>query len=154
MPESERAVYKATILLSALSSTTLNTLLSSGLTATQRDDPEAVINVLRNRCNQGRNRHVWRQQFALRKQRANEPIDEWLCDLRSLASKSKFANNCCAQCEITRILGQVAYGVHSNDVRKELLKKGDVLTLDDAIVIFRSAEAANQLAHTLRGHDT
>ena len=48
----------------------------------------------------------------------------------------------------------MVYGVHGNDVRKELLKKGDVLTVDDAIVIVRSAEAANQQAQTLRGHDT
>jgi hypothetical protein len=116
-------------------------------------DHEVVIQKLRERCNAGRNRHVWRQQFALCKQRANEAADNWLCDLRDLARKCEFATDCCANCQPTRILGQVVYGVYDDEIRRKLHEKGATLTLDQAIDILRVAEAASQQATNLKTGD-
>jgi hypothetical protein len=56
-----------------------------GLTDAQLGNHETVIEKLRERCNAGRNRHVWPQQFALIKQRANEAAENWLCGLYPLS---------------------------------------------------------------------
>ena len=53
--------------------------MSMGWTDAQLDNYKTVIEKLRDRCNAGRNRHVWRQQFALRKQQANEAAENGLC---------------------------------------------------------------------------
>ena len=113
--------------------------MSMGLTDAQLGNHETMIQKLRDRCNAGRNRHVWRQQFALSKQRANEAADNWLCDLRELARKCEFAVDCCANCQPTRILGQLVYGVYDDEIRRKLLEKGATLSLDQAIEILRVA---------------
>ena len=41
--------------------------------------------------------------------------------------------DCCANCEPTRILGQLIFGVESDDVRVKLLEQGATLTLDMAL---------------------
>ena len=91
-----------------------------GLTETQLDDNEEVIKAMRNRCNARRNCHVWRHKFASSMQRQNQPVDDWLCELRDLARKSEFDTDCCAKCTPTRILGQIVFGVQSNTVRVTL----------------------------------
>jgi hypothetical protein len=72
LEDDERPAYKTNNLLSCLSKETLQAVMFVGLTDTQMGDQEVVIQILRERCNAGRNRHIWRQQFALRKKRANE----------------------------------------------------------------------------------
>ena len=95
LPEPERPAYKRNILLSCLSKQTLATVINMGLSDEQMASHTEIIKKLRERCNAGRNKHVWRHQFAARKQRAGEPVDDWLCELRDLASKCEF-NTCCA----------------------------------------------------------
>jgi hypothetical protein len=95
--------------------------MSMGLTDAQMGDHEVVIQKLSERCNAGRNRHVWRQQFTLSKQLANEAANNWLCDLRDLARKCEIDTYCCANCQPTRILGQVVYGVHDDEILPHLL---------------------------------
>jgi hypothetical protein len=90
--------------------------MSMGLTDAQLDNYKTVIEKLRDRCNAERNRHVWRQLFALSKQRANEVADNGLCDLRELAHKCEFTFDCCADCQPTRILGQLVYGVYDDEI--------------------------------------
>ncbi|KZR96021.1 Uncharacterized protein APZ42_009877, partial [Daphnia magna] len=153
LEDDERPAYKTNILLSCLSKETLQAVMSMGLTDAQMGDHEVVIQKLRERCNAGRNRNVWRQQFALSKQRANEAADNWLCDLRDLARKCEFATDCCANCQPTRILGQVVYGVYDDEIRRKLLERGATLTLDQAIDILRVAEAASQQATNLKTGD-
>ncbi|KAI9550940.1 hypothetical protein GHT06_000605 [Daphnia sinensis] len=87
LDDDERPAYKTNILISCLSKETLQAVMSMGLTDAEMGNHETVIQKLRERCNAGRNRHVWRQHFALSKQRANEAADNWLCDLRDLARK-------------------------------------------------------------------
>jgi hypothetical protein len=82
----------------------------------------------------------------MEKQRANESADNWLCELRELASKCGFSEDCCSKCLPTRILGQIVYGVYDYDLRRKLLEQGDELKLDEAIDILRVAEAASTKA--------
>ena len=136
-------------LLSCLSTTTLQAILSMGLTETQLEDSKEIIKTLRNRCNAGRNYHVWRHWFASSTQRENQ-----LCELRDLARKSEFETDCCARCTPTRILGQIVFGVHSNEVQVDLLKKGITLTLDEALATVRTAEASGHQAANIRQGET
>ncbi len=85
--------------------------------------------------------------------RTNEAADNWLCDLRDLARKWEFATDCCANCQPTRILGQVVYGVYDDEIRRKLLEKGVTLTLYQAIDILRVAEDASWQATNLKTGD-
>lgn len=86
-------------------------VFSMGLTANELASATAIIAKLKDRCNAGRNHHVWRQQFATSKQRPDKAVDDWLGEIRKLATKCCFATDCCANCEKTRILGQIVFGV-------------------------------------------
>ncbi|KZR99997.1 Uncharacterized protein APZ42_003910, partial [Daphnia magna] len=119
----------------------------------QLDDHTVVIDHLRARCNAGRNRHVWRQQFAAKKQGIQQAAEDWLCALRDLARKCEFATDCCASCEPTRILGQLIFGVESDEVRVKLLEHGATLSLDQALTIIRTAEATNKQSKNLKTGD-
>lgn len=100
-----------------------------------------------------RNRHVWRKQFSAKKQCAQQSADDWLCELRDLARKCEFQTDSCARCEPTRILGQLIFGVESDEVRVKLLEQGDALTLDAALTILRTAEASNKQSINLKTGD-
>jgi hypothetical protein len=123
------------------------------LTDAKLGNHETVIEKLRERCNAGRNRHVWHQQFPLSKQRAYQAADNWLCDLRELARKCEFDVDCCANLQPTRILGQLVYRVYDDEIRRKLLEKGASLSLDQAIEILRVAEAVSQQATNLKSGD-
>jgi hypothetical protein len=142
-----------TLLISWLSTDTLQAVLSVGLTDAQLDDHTVVIGHLCSRCNAGHNRHVWRQQFSAKKQGVQQGVDDWLCELRDLARKCEFATDCCANCEPTRILGQLIFGVGSDNVRVKLLEHGVTLSLDMALTIIRTAEASNKQSKNLKTED-
>lgn len=127
---------------SCLSTPTLQAVLSAGLTAAQLADHTDIINLLRTRCNAGRNRHVWRHQFALLAQNQHQSADNWLCSLRDVSRKCDFVLDCCANCEPTRILGQLIAGVADNAVRIKLL--------DQALTILRTAETSQSQAANLQ----
>ncbi|KZS02854.1 Uncharacterized protein APZ42_034560 [Daphnia magna] len=149
----ERPRYKANVLKSCMSKSTLTALLTFGMSAADLQDPVAIITALKDRCNAGRNCHVWRQQFSSRVQREKEAIDDWLCDLRSISSKCEFGTDCCAACEPTRILGQLVFGVCSDDDRRKLLELGPTLKLDDALKTLRLTEATRKQSANLKGGD-
>jgi hypothetical protein len=88
LPQTERPQYIANILLSCLSNSTLKAVLTMGLSATDLEDADVIIKKLQERCNAGRNCHVWRQQFASRVQRDAESIDSWLSDIRDLSASA------------------------------------------------------------------
>lgn len=125
-----------------------------GLTDNQLDDHTVFITHLRARCNAGRNRHVWRQQFASRKQGAEQAADDWLCELRDLARKCQFTQDCCDNCEPTRMLGQIVSGVYNDEVRVKLLEQGATLNFDQALTILRTAEASSTQSKNLKDEDT
>lgn len=58
-----------------------------GRTKVEIEDHKVIIEKLLNRRNAGRNQHVWSQQFAMKKQRANDAAVHWLSKLRERASK-------------------------------------------------------------------
>jgi hypothetical protein len=145
-----RPAYQTNQLKSCLSTATLQAVLSAGLTAAQLADHLEIINLLRTRCNAGRNRHVWRHQFALCFQLRNQSADNWLYNLRDISRKCDFGSDCCAHCEPTRILGQLISGVADNAVRIKLLELGNALTLDQALTILRSAETSRLQAASLQ----
>ena len=151
LPQNDRPAYKANLLKHSLSKSTFQALLRSGLTAAQLLDPDVIINTLKQRCNSGRNVHVWRQRFQLRVQRPNENLDDWLCDLRDLATKADFATGCCANSEKARLLQQLIFGAEDDDDRRRLLEKGSTLTLDQAIDFLRASENARKDSSGLRG---
>jgi hypothetical protein len=93
------------------------------------------------------------QQISSRVQRDKEAIDDWLCDLRSISSKCEFGTDCCAACEPTRILGQLVFGVRSDDDRRKLLEIGPTLKLDDALNTLRLTEATRKQSANLKGSD-
>ena len=74
LPQADRSSYTANILLSCLSKPTLRAICSMGLSDIELDDPDIIIGKLCERCNAGRNCHVWRHQFAHRTQREKESI--------------------------------------------------------------------------------
>lgn len=53
-----------------------------GLSVAEMNDHVEIIKKLKERCNAGRNRHVWRQIFAGKKQLEGQAADDWLCELR------------------------------------------------------------------------
>ena len=65
-----------------LSSATLQAVLTMGLSVAEMNDHVEIIKKLKERCNAGRNRHVWRQIFAGKKQLEGQAADDWLCELR------------------------------------------------------------------------
>ena len=142
LPAADRPVYKKNFLKSCLSKDTLLAVRSMGLTAAQLASHTDIIDALRDCCNTGRNRHVWRQQLSARKQREGESADGWLFSLRELARKCEFGADCCPRCEPTHILHQIVSGAYDETVRKDLLKLGNGITLGDATVLLRTAEAA------------
>jgi hypothetical protein len=85
-----------------------------GLSKEDLEDHTSIIKHLREFCNAEKNRHVWRQQFVMKKQRENETTDNWQCKLRDLARKCKFHADCCTKCKQTRILGQIVFGVYDD----------------------------------------
>ena len=94
---SARPKYKAAILKTCLSRSTLAAPQSSGLTEAQLDNPDAIISHLSTRANAGRNRYVWRQKLGNRVQRPNEATNDWLCGLRDIARKCEFHADCCTK---------------------------------------------------------
>ena len=141
------------MLFTCFSRSTLRAVLTTGLTAAELLDHTAIINAMRDRCNSERNPHVWRLNLIRRKQHENESADDWLSALRDIASKCDFATGCGALCEPKHILSQIIHGVYDEDVRRLLLKAGPQLTLDDAVKMVRTAEAAIEQSAHLKSDD-
>ena len=66
-PTAEQDKFKTSLLRSCLSMTTLEIIFSSGLTKEELASHTHIIQMLRQRCNAGRNHQVWRHQFPKRK---------------------------------------------------------------------------------------
>ena len=77
LPEAQRLAYKTNTLLSCFSRQTLATVLNIRLRAQEMANHTAIIAALRDRCNSGRNQHVWRHQFSAWKQLQRETVDNW-----------------------------------------------------------------------------
>lgn len=112
-------------------------------------DSSIIIQYLKDLCNAGKNKHVWRTKFDSCDQRQSQSIDNWLCELRDLSRKCEFEVGCCHLCETERLLGRIVNGVADNDVRIKLLEVGPNLSLDQAIVIVRTSEMSKLQAEQI-----
>jgi predicted Zn-ribbon and HTH transcriptional regulator len=122
-----------------MSPNTLSTVINARLGDAAIKDSSIIIKYLKDLCNAGKNKHVWRTQFDSCDQRQNQSIDNWLYELRDLSGKCEFEVGC-HLCETERLLGRIVNGVTDNDVRIKLLEVGPNLLLDQAIVIVRTSE--------------
>ena len=84
---------------------------------------------------------------------AQQAADDWLCELCDLTRKCEFAQDCCANCEPTRTLGQIVSGVYNDEVRVKLLERGATLTLDKALTLLCTAEASRMQSKNLKDGD-
>lgn len=150
LEQARRAQYKADVLISCLSPTTLHTVMSMGLTANELKDHAVIITKLEERCKAGRNQHVWRHQFHLKRQLANQSFDDYLCELRDIGSKCSFETGCCGHCLPARLLDQIVVGVEDDDLRVKLIEKAGALTLDNAIQLAQAMEASSKSVSSLR----
>jgi hypothetical protein len=63
VPGPQQPKYMAALLLSCMSPNTLKTVVNAGLGATAMEDVTQIIEYLRERCNAGKNKRVWRQEL-------------------------------------------------------------------------------------------
>ena len=136
-----RPQYTADVLLSCFSPTTLQTVLSMGLTEDELKNHETILKKLKERCKSGRNQHVWRHEFNNKRQLPNQSFDDYLCELRDIAAKCAYKDDCCDRCLPARLLDRIVAGVENDDLRRKLIEKAAGLTLEDAIIIAQAWEA-------------
>ena len=108
-----------------------------------------IIKYLEDRCNAGKNKRVWRQQFKSCIQRPNVSIDNWMCELQELSRKCKF-EACCNRCEIEQMLDQFMFGLADKEVQLKLFDVGPALTLDQANTLARTCKTSKLLAEQLQ----
>ena len=144
-----REKYKANLLLSSVSPETLNAIVNARLDDAAMADSTQIIKHLEERCNAGKNKHVWRHQFNICAQRPNLSIDNWLCELRELSRKCEFAS-CCHNCEPERMMERIICGLADHETRVKLMEVGDNLTLDQVISTCRTAEMSKRQAEQLQ----
>ena len=145
-----RDQYKADMLLSGFSPTTLHTVMSMGLTDDEMKNHETIIKKLKERFMAGRNQHVWRHEFNQKKQLLVQGFDDFLCKLRDLAGKCAFDEGCCANCINARLIDRIVVGVESDELRIKLIEQAATLTLDNAITVAQAWEATNKSVSSLR----
>ena len=150
LEQTRRAQYKADVLISCLSPTTLHTVMSMGLTDADLRNPTTIITKLEERCKAGRNEHVWRYQFHSIRQLPQQSFDDFLCELRDVGTKCSFGDGCCQNCLPARLLDQIVVGVHDDDLRAKLIEKAAGLTLENAIQLAQATEAASKSVTSLR----
>ena len=97
---------------------------------------------------------MWRQELGNRVQRPNEATDDWLCDLREITRKCEFSADCCAKWESSQIPTQIIRGGNQEMLQRKLLEKGESLTLDTAITLLRTDEAASMQASNLKTEES
>ncbi|EFX78758.1 hypothetical protein DAPPUDRAFT_245786 [Daphnia pulex] len=107
-----------------------------------------MIKPLRERCNTGKNKRVWRQQFKSCTHRQGLSVDNWLCELRDLARKCEF-ETCCNRCDAEQMLDQSLFGLHDRQVQLKLFDIGPTITIDQAISTARTCETSKLLAEQL-----
>ena len=109
------------------------------LTAEELKNPDNVWTKLRQSVGTSENFRVHRLNFMNMRQETSESIDEFYARCTSLAMKCKFGSL------DERIIDQLVVGTRVGDSRKELLKKDEKLTVEDALDTCRTQEAS--IAH-------
>ena len=132
-----------------MSPNTLGAVVNAGLEVTAMEDVTQLIEYLRERCNAGKNKRVWRQQFKTCTQRQDLSIDNWLCELRDLSRKYEF-ETCCSRCDAEQILDQFLFGLNDREIQQKLFDIGPSLTLDQATATARTCETSKLATEQLK----
>ena len=136
------------VLRSCLSDEAIRVVNNFDLPAAQRNDMAAVLKRLEEyACGQS-NQVLQRRLFNLRSQREGEAFDDFLTELRELSNTCGF----CDKCRESLIRDRVVIGLRDPDVIKKLCAVRN-LTLDQAVQLCRSEEAASRDAGEIVGTD-
>ena len=129
------------LLRSCLSADMLHTLqytLDVGETSNKM--VEEIIDLIREHVKKSRNVYLHRYDLMNRKQQEGESFDDYLANLKKLAVHAEI----CKHCKEDQLVTLIICGLRDNSTRQKLLAKPDNLTLEKAINIARSAEAAER----------
>ena len=99
-------------------------------------DYELVLTKFRTYCEPRKNIVFERYQFWGRNQNQDEPVDQWVTDLRTKAAKCEFRDQ-----ESDMIRDKIVFGVHDTRIKERLLREAD-LTLARALDVCRAAETS------------
>ena len=101
-----------------------------GLNDAQKEDPAVVFKKFEDHMVGTLNKWVMRLELSALEQKQGESIDNFVCRLKAKAGQCKFSDNTIRDEQITF---QLIKGILWTDERKHLIKKGNALTLEDAI---------------------
>nr|XP_054762080.1 uncharacterized protein LOC129268566 [Lytechinus pictus] len=114
---------------------------STGATTTTTEQVvtlQAVLDAFEKHCNPPKNETVDRYRFFTRQQAAGETLEQYITDLKVLASSCNFRD-----LHDSLLRDRIIGGIKDNAVRARLLRESD-LTLDKAIQICRAAELSKE----------
>ena len=105
-------------------------------TPEEAKDVDRVLEKFNEYCNPGKNTVYERYKFRNRKQQADEPVDKWVKDLKTLANNCEYGDQ-----ENSLIRDQIVYEVRDNRTKERMIREKD-LSLEKALDICRAAESA------------
>lgn len=107
-----------------------------------------VINAFENYCNPKKNETVERYKFFVRAQEENEPFDQFVTDLRVLATSCNFG-----QLKNSLLRDRIICGTKDSKLRQDLLKVPE-LDLEQCLRMCRAAELSKVRTKTLEASET
>jgi hypothetical protein len=110
----------------------------NSLPLTDNDKNERVVAAFDEYCSPKKNETYERYLFRSRQQHQDETFEQFVTDLRLKAKTCNFAN-----LYSSMIRDQIVFGIRDSRIREKLLREND-LTLDQAVHICQSAEAAHK----------
>lgn len=123
--------------LNTIGNEALEVFNSFDLSTNERNSYDSIINAFEVFCKTRVNETYERFKFFKRKQRENEPFNDFLMDIRKLAKSCGFVN-----LESSLLKDQIVSGIFSDQTRKELLKTTD-LNYGKAVEMCRSTETSS-----------
>ena len=138
---------QSALLRYTFSSDTRKIYNSLGLTAQQKEDPDVIIDELQKFAKGTINEILERHCFNNRKQQDGETFDDFLTELKVLATNCNY----CAACYPNILRDRIVEGVISDELRGKLIEE-KTLDLEKAVEKCRSFEIAADGVKTMSGH--
>ena len=129
-------VMQQAVLLSALDEEWVR-IVRFGLPVPEGSDLRTVVAAMHAHLRRQRNTAIDRREFDIRVQEAGEPIDEFVCALKEIASSCDF----CRHCFNDRLRDRVVVGTSDEHARRRILETPD-LTFQQTVDIARASEVA------------
>jgi len=129
-------VMQQAVLLSALDEEWVR-IVRFGLPVPEGSDLRTVVAAMHAHLRRQRNTAINRREFDIRVQEAGEPIDEFVCALKEIASSCDF----CRHCFNDRLRDRVVVGTSDKHARRRILETPD-LTFQQTVDIARASEVA------------